>query len=452
MPCEKLSILEQPNWNTRADILLVDDDIIFEAIVKNIIESIPGMQFHFCSDPQQALELSESIAPILILQDLVMPGIDGLDLVKGYRNNQRTKDIPIVVISAREEPTVKSQAFAAGANDYIVKTPSRIELKARIEYHSRSYLEKRHMQEMEIQLQHQAKLESIGQLAAGIAHEINTPTQFIGDNIRFLSDGFSELTALFDQYQKVIQNCKEGDLVSGQINQVHESIAQSDLDYLMTEIPNAIDQSLDGVERVAKIVKAMKEFSHPGGDEMSRTDLNQAIDSTLTVARNEWKFVAELVKDLDPDLPPVPCRPAEFNQVILNLVINATHAIADALDDTSQGKGILKVTTRAYERWVEIRIQDTGTGIPDEAREKIFDPFFTTKPVGKGTGQGLAIAHNVIVDRHNGLIDFETKSGQGTTFIIRLPMDGNPLDFEQAVDLGNRTLNSNTILPEEGIA
>src|SRR5581483_1231031 len=175
--------------------------------------------------------------------------------------------------------------------------------------------------------------------------------------------------------------------------------------------------------RVAKIVRAMRDFSHPGTIEKIPIDLNRAVASTLTVAGNEWKYVAKLNTDFEEKLPQVPCLPGELNQVILNLVVNAAHAIADVVGDGAKGMGVITVTTRHYDDWAEIRIRDTGTGIPENIRDKIFDPFFTTKAVGRGTGQGLAIAHAVIVDQHGGTLTFETEMGVGTVFVIRLPLN-----------------------------
>jgi signal transduction histidine kinase len=168
----------------------------------------------------------------------------------------------------------------------------------------------------------------------------------------------------------------------------------------------------------------MKEFSHPGTKEKIPLDLNHAIDSTITVARNEWKYVADMETDFDPSLPLIPCQPGEFNQVILNLIVNAAHTIADVIRERGIERGKIRVQTRNCPDWAEIRIQDTGSGIPEEIRARIFDPFFTTKEVGKGTGQGLAIARSVVVDKHGGTIHFETEKGMGTTFIIRLPQNG----------------------------
>ena len=275
-------------------------------------------------------------------------------------------------------------------------------------------------QQMEIQLRHAQKLESIGQLAAGIAHEINTPTQYIGDNTRFVQDSFRDLNQLLGVNARLLQAVKQGAVNPELIAEVEAAAKAADVEYLSVEIPKAIEESLQGVNRVSKIVRAMKEFSHPGTGVKTSIDLNHAIESTLTVCASEWKYVAEVVTEFDASLPPVPCLPGEFNQVILNIVVNASHAIADVAP--KGGKGKITLSTRRVDEWAEIRIRDTGGGIPENIRDRIFDPFFTTKPVGKGTGQGLAIARSVIVDKHGGTLAFETEISSGTTFIIRLPL------------------------------
>jgi len=276
--------------------------------------------------------------------------------------------------------------------------------------------------QMEVQLRHAQKMESIGQLAAGIAHEINTPTQYIGDNTHFVQDGFRDLSVLLDAHSRLLAAAKQGAISPELVAEVEAAAVAADVEYLAVEIPKAIEQSLQGVSRVVKIVGAMKEFSHPGSNEKTAIDLNRAIESTLTVATNAWKYVAEIVTDFDAALPPVPCLPGEFNQVVLNMVVNASHAITDVIGDGSRGKGTITVSTRHDGDWVEVRIGDTGTGIPEEIRRKIFDPFFTTKGVGKGTGQGLAIAHSVVADKHGGTIQLESEVGKGSTFVIRLPL------------------------------
>jgi PAS domain S-box-containing protein len=274
----------------------------------------------------------------------------------------------------------------------------------------------------ESQLRQAQKLEAIGQLAAGIAHEINTPIQFIGDNTRFVKESWRSLDPALSLLQS-LSNAVAGKAVPsecpGQLNDILEGV---DTEYLRQEIPQALDQSLEGIARVAKIVQAMKEFSHPGSDEKQLADINKVILTTLTVARNEWKYVAEVETLLAVDLEFVPCHVSEFSQVILNLLINSAHAIAEVVGDAAKGKGKITVRTIREPDWVEISIQDTGVGIPAQIRSRIFEPFFTTKGVGKGTGQGLALAHATIVKKHGGRLWFESEVGSGTTFHIQLPV------------------------------
>jgi PAS domain S-box-containing protein len=278
---------------------------------------------------------------------------------------------------------------------------------------------------LEDELVQAQKLESIGHLAAGIAHEINTPVQFVGDNVRFLSDSFSDIGRLIEQYQRLLAAAKTGIFPEAFIETCEAANRKADLEYLLAEIPKALEQSAEGIDRVATIVRAMKEFSHPGSKEMTVVNLNRAIESTVTVARNEWKYVADLHTNLDPSLPPVPCLVGEFNQVMLNMIVNATHAIADAVKGTG-GKGTITISTNHVGDFVEVRIADTGMGIPESIRHKIFDPFFTTKEVGRGTGQGLAIARSVVVGKHGGTIEVDSEVGKGTTFLIRLPLNTSP--------------------------
>jgi PAS domain S-box-containing protein len=275
---------------------------------------------------------------------------------------------------------------------------------------------------MEAQLMLAQKMESIGQLAAGIAHEINTPTQYVSDNTRFLRDAFGDFQQLVERYERLRAEAGQAPIPAAALEELNRFIADIDLAFLTAEIPKAIEQSLEGLNRVAEIVRAMKQFSHPDQDEPELADLNQAIRNTVTVARNEWKYVAEMELDLDPELPAVPCLAGRFNQVILNLIVNSAHAIAALIGDGSEEKGRIRITTRQASGYVEVRVTDTGTGIPAKIRNRIFDPFFTTKQVGKGTGQGLAIAHNIVVEQHGGAIEVESEEGKGATFILRLPL------------------------------
>jgi PAS domain S-box-containing protein len=277
-------------------------------------------------------------------------------------------------------------------------------------------------QQMELQLRHAQKLEAIGQLAAGIAHEINTPTQFTEHNLRFLQETFPKLAQLV-----------KGTSARQQPSEVKEPDG-SEIEFLVNEIPAAIGEALQGTERISKIVRAMKEFSHPGNPENSKPEpanINHAIETTITVARSEWKHVAEMVTEFDANLPSVPVFASEFNQVILNLVVNAAHAISEATNGDKQRKGIITVSTRQDGDWAEVRVKDNGAGIPEHVRDRIFEPFFTTKRAGLGTGQGLTLAHSVIVKKHLGDLRFETETGKGTSFIIRLPLEQPAQDEEK---------------------
>jgi len=270
------------------------------------------------------------------------------------------------------------------------------------------------MTNLQRQLMQSQKLEAIGQLAAGIAHEINTPMQYVQNNVTFFEQAFYDLESLM----VALKGAEPDDLPAAVIS----ALGRADLDFLLEEVPVSIKETLDGIGRVVKIVMAMKEFSHPGSYEKSPTDLRHALENTLTVCRNEWKYSAEMITDFADDLPLVPCFPDQLNQAVLNLIINASHAIQDRLKTKPNPPGRISVSTRSNGPWAEIRVSDNGGGIPEDIQQRVFDPFFTTKEVGKGTGQGLTIAHDIVAKKHGGQIDFITAPGEGTTFILRLPL------------------------------
>ena len=273
---------------------------------------------------------------------------------------------------------------------------------------------------IEAQLAQAQKLESIGQLAAGIAHEINTPTQYVTDNVRFLEEAVADLE---DLLQAVREIDPAAGLTTEQLARLCELRDKADLEYLREELPKAVSQSVEGLGHITRIVRAMKEFSHPGGQELSLIDVNVALENAMTVARNEWRYIAEVETHLDPDLPHVLVYEGELNQVFLNLLINAAHAVQSSLDGATKEKGRIVISSSHTEDGIEVRFEDDGCGIPKELRQRIFDPFFTTKGVGKGTGQGLALAHSVIVEQHSGELRVESEVGVGTTFVIRLPRE-----------------------------
>jgi signal transduction histidine kinase len=267
-----------------------------------------------------------------------------------------------------------------------------------------------HVSELERRLAQANRLESIGQLAAGIAHEINTPVQFISDNTRFLTDAFAEILPAL----RAMASHETAAAVLGAL----------DLEFIGDEVPSALEQSLEGLQRVTRIVHAMKDFSHPG-DGRADVDVNRAIDSTVQVARSEWKYVAEVDLDLDDTVGMVSCYEGEFKQVVLNIVINAAQALTEQRERGERDDlGRISIRTRRTEDHVRIEIADDGPGMPAAVQARIFDPFFTTKPVGRGTGQGLSMARSVIVQKHGGSIDVKTAPGAGATFVIRLPTTG----------------------------
>lgn len=277
---------------------------------------------------------------------------------------------------------------------------------------------------LEMQRAQKYKMESIGQLAAGVAHEINTPIQYIGDNIAFLQESYQKIELLLNAHENLLEEVRANRVLQSPIARIDELGDRLNLSYLKREVPQAIEQSLEGVEQVASIVAAMKDFSHPGSTELAPTNLNQLIESAIVISKNEWKYIADLRTGLDRGLPPVVCSPGELRQVLLNLIVNAVDAITEAIKPGSSQKGLILIGTRWDGEMAEIRVSDSGAGIPENIRAKVFDLFFTTKEVGKGSGQGLALAYSTIVKRHGGTIEFESEMGVGTTFILRLPIAG----------------------------
>lgn len=395
-------------------ILIADDSALVRAMLKDTLEEA-GYDVIACEDGIQAWEAITRGESRLAVLDWMMPGISGIDICRRMREERVANWVYAILLTSKDKPDDILHAFQAGASDHVCKPFREAELLARIKVGEK-------MINLQMELTQSQKLESVGQLAAGIAHEINTPTQYVSDNTRFLKDAFQDIKCVLQKFNTLLDAARKGPVDEKIIAGLEEAIQQADIDYLCEEIPLAIDQSLSGVEQVAKIVRAMKEFSHPGVSTKSRINLKDAVETTISVARNEWKYVAHMVTEFDETLEEVSCLPGELNQVLLNLIVNASHAIEDTLDKESGERGTITIGTRRNGRHAEIFVKDTGTGIPESARRRIFDPFFTTKSVGRGTGQGLAISYAVVVEKHGGEIDFVTEEGKGTTFFIRLPL------------------------------
>jgi signal transduction histidine kinase len=275
---------------------------------------------------------------------------------------------------------------------------------------------------VEQDLRQAQKLEAVGRLAAGVAHEINTPVQFVGDSIHFLREATTDLMGVVERLRAVEAAVMSGAPALEAAIAARAAEEAADLPYVVENVPKAFDRAVEGLSRVTTIVRSMKEFAHPGGKEMAPVDLNSALEATLVIARNEYKYVADLETDFE-ELPPVMCHIGDLNQALLNMIVNAAHAIGDVVNGTDQRGRLLVKTWREGDDAL-IAIRDTGTGIPEAIQDRVFDPFFTTKPVGQGTGQGLSIAHSVVVEKHRGQLSFMTEPGNGTTFLVRLPIRG----------------------------
>ncbi len=275
---------------------------------------------------------------------------------------------------------------------------------------------------LEAQVLQAQNMQSIGRLASGVAHEISTPLRYIGDNARFLEDGVTDLLQIIGLLENWLESHEQGPGSPDALRAIRKAIDDADLAYLAEEIPLAFRQSQEGIERVTTILLAMRQFSHPGQTEKIFTDLHQTIESAITLTRGKWHPVCQLKTHFTPGLPEVPCLPVEFGQVMINMIVNATDAIAEATEGKAGHQGRITISTMQQDDCIEIRIADTGGGVPKEAADRLFEPFFTTKDVGRGTGQGLSIAHAVIVEKHGGTLTFESDEGVGTEFTIRLPL------------------------------
>lgn len=276
---------------------------------------------------------------------------------------------------------------------------------------------------LELELRHAQKMESVGQLASGIAHELNTPIQYVGDSFHFLRDACSGTWKALAAYGELKEKLATVEVPMGAIERLEAVLDECDIEYLEANSPRAFERIEQGLERVTSIVRSMKRFAHPDGEHMAPADINGAMEDTLVISRNEYKYLADVETKLRP-LPAVHCSIGDLNQVFLNLIVNAAHAIKEIVGDSGD-RGRISIATDCLDGEVVISVQDTGCGIPPEVRQRIFEPFFTTKDIGHGTGQGLALAYALVVDKHNGALTYESTEGNGTRFEVRLPL-GSP--------------------------
>lgn len=359
--------------------------------------------------------------PDAILVDLDLPDSRGLATLEALLG--AVHETPVVVLTGEDDESEAIRALKTGAQDFVKKC----EFDARIVLRLLRFAAERRAAEIErkelaIRYQNAQRLESLGQLAAGVAHEINTPIQFIGDNTTFVRDSISDLLGWLTALRAAAAEITTTEDAAAFRTRIEEEGIRFDLDYLIDEIPKALEQTLEGVARVGQIVRAMKELAHPGGSDPVHCDVQHLLSATITVTKNAWKYLADVETDFEPDPVEVLCFPGELNQTFLNMLVNATQAIEDAAKHHETGyRGRIGIRVRRQPTGVEIRISDTGCGIPPGIVKRIFDPFFTTKEVGRGTGQGLAIAMRAIVNLHGGSIQVHSVERQGTTFVISLP-------------------------------
>ncbi len=333
------------------------------------------------------------------------------------------KPFDIVEVNQLAHALGEKWALARANHDHVEKLTEIVRERTAALEAANGQLKKEHAQRqtIELELRLAQKLEAVGQLAAGIAHEVNTPIQYVSDSVQFLQTAFGDLTALVGRYKTLLHSTAEEHALPALHAELDEAETTADLVYLEDQIPKAFDRVFEGTTRVTTIVRAMKEFAHSDSRQMAPADLNRALHSTLIVASNEYKYVADIRLDLA-ELPAVTCHIGDLNQVFLNLIVNAAHAIEDVVGE-SGSRGNIGVKTSLDGGEVLIAISDDGTGIPATVQPRIFDPFFTTKEVGRGSGQGLAIARTIVIEKHGGTLTFDTAPGRGTTFNIRLPID-----------------------------
>ena len=405
-----------------ARILYMEDDVAQARLAKKRLE-MSGYMVDIAADGPRGLAACKATDYDAVVVDQTMPGMSGLEVIRTLAAEGAMP--PTIMVTGTGSEQVAVEAMKLGVLDYLAKDLEGgfvnmlpLVVDRAVEQH-RLVLEKQHMARELMQAQ---RMQAIGQLASGIAHEINTPTQYIGDNARFLQDAFRDVRPLLAEFGRLLRAARNHTITDDLLAEAEAKLHGADLDYLAREIPLALQQTLEGIEHVASIIGAMREFAHPGNGEKQNVDLNHVIEGAVTLCRSEWKYVAEVVTDFDRELPPVACVPTDINRVVLNLVVNAAHAIAAATHDGTEGKGVITIRTRFDHPCAEIRVEDTGVGIPDEIRDRIFDMFFTTKEVGRGTGQGLALVHAMVVEKHGGTIRVESQVGRGTAFVVRLPI------------------------------
>ncbi len=398
-------------------ILVADDDPVSRKLLQKLLEKW-SHQVLVVEDGKRAWQEILQSDVQMVITDWMMPVMDGRELCKKVRSSDLERYVYIILLTGKNQKEDLIEGLSGGADDFLVKPFNQEELKVRIRVGKRVVELEKTNRVVQSQILQSEKLASIGQLAAGVAHEINNPTGFINSNLNTLGEYQKDLTELIEVYQEMEKIVKEEySGKGGGIMELLEKIQcvkeKIDLDFILTDLSNVVEESKEGTERIKKIVTDLKDFSHVDQCESKYVNINNCLESTLNMVWNELKYKATVLKEYG-DIPEIKCFPQQLNQVFMNLLINASQAIEE--------KGEITIYTGNFNGQVEINISDTGKGIAKEVLPRIYDPFFTTKPVGKGTGLGLNIAYGII-QKHHGTIAAESKVGTGTTFTIKIPVE-----------------------------
>jgi len=403
-PVQTEAIRVSTESGRRIRVLLVDDQPIIGEAIRRMLAPEADVDFRYCSDPTQAMEMAAEFKPTVILQDLVLPEVDGLTMLRFYRANPATKDIPTIVLSTKEEATVKAEAFTLGATDYLVKLPDPIELTARIRHHSRGYIAQMELIEAQEKLVMQEKMASLGGLTAGIAHEIKNPLNFVNNFAALCVDLTGELR-----------------------DELKRDPASALVEELLTDLEQNARRIAEHGKRADRIVQGMLLHSRGTAGDRRPTDINTVLDESVNLAYHglrakDSSFNVTIERDYDASIGLVEVVPQDISRVFLNIVNNACYSAHQKAKEQGESYSpTLRLASRNLGNWCEIRIEDNGLGIPKTVIDKIFNPFFTTKPPGEGTGLGLSLSYETVVRDHHGDLRVETKEGECATFIIRLP-------------------------------
>ncbi|MDY0131504.1 MAG: response regulator [Desulforegulaceae bacterium] len=395
------------------NIIIAENNPDSSKLVQNLL-SKENYVFHLAKNGKEAIELLKTTKSRIIIYNWKMPGIDGVNFCKKIRTDFSTPYIYIIFLTSTPDIEKMVSAFDAGADDYLEKPLNPKEMVARIKAGIRTIKLQDKFEKANIQLVNSEKMAAVGQLSAGIAHEINNPTSFVKSNLETLRGYMDDFIDAGKKLNTVFELNLQGKLPNKQeMDEISNYLEKIDINFLLKDVGDLLKDCIEGINRVSKIVTDMKNFAHPGNAMAKPSDINKGIESTLNVIWPEIKYKAKIIKEYG-EIPKINCLPQKLNEVFMNIILNASHSIEE--------KGIISIKTYLKNNSIIIEIADNGKGIPKEDLPKIFDPFFTTKPVGKGTGLGLNIAYNII-KMHKGTIEAKSEVGKGTLFIIALPVN-----------------------------